>query len=107
MTSTRPTMISVRFAAPRHPSIAFPARIQPPPPNDISRKTITQRIRLWARSAPGRWIIATNRNIMIPKSRPDQRAATPVAMLKDAAINAKPTNKPRTNARACSPARCR
>src|SRR5262245_8468979 len=43
------------------------------------------------RSAPGRWIIATKRNIMIPKSRPDQRTPVLVAMLSDAAINAQPT----------------
>src|SRR5437763_11634658 len=34
--------------------------------------------------------MATNRNIMIPNSRPDQRTAILVAMLKDAAINAQP-----------------
>ena len=35
--------------------------------------------------------MATNRNIMIPTSRPDQRTAILVAMLNDAAISAQPT----------------
>ncbi len=88
----RPTVISVLLPCRRHPSIAFPARIQPAPPNDISRKTIVQIILLCGlASAPRRWIIATNRNIMIPNSRPDQRTPILVAMLKDAAISAQPT----------------
>src|SRR5262252_10789637 len=92
VTNTRPTVISALLPGPRHPSIAFPARSQPAPPNDISRKTIVQmNLSCGRRSAPGRWIIATNRNIMIPKSRPDQRIPILVAMLKDAAINAQPT----------------
>src|SRR6266566_408307 len=87
-----PTMISLLLPRPRDPSIAFAARIQPPAPNDISRKTMVQIILLWwLCSAPGKWIIATKRNIMIPNRRPDQRSPILVAMRKDADSNAKPT----------------
>jgi hypothetical protein len=69
---------------PRHPSGAAPARIQAPPPNDSSRQTIVQMSLSCGRaSAPGRWIIATNENIMNPTDRPDQRTAVLVAMLKE------------------------
>src|SRR5215471_15909067 len=88
----RPTVIRVLLVCPRHPSFAVAARIQPAPPNDASRMTTVKIILLcgWA-TTPRIWIIASNRNIMIPTRRPDQRTAILVAMLKDAAINAQPT----------------
>src|SRR6267143_897364 len=87
--NTRPTVMSLLLPG---PCIAFPARIQPPPANDISRMTMVH-----ANLSPGlartRGIctIATKRNIMNPNSRPDQRALIFVAMLKEADSNAKPT----------------
>ena len=61
-------------------------------PNDISRKTIVHKIRLCEPcSAPGKWIMATNRNIMAPNSSPDQRTPTLLAMLNDAAVSPQPT----------------
>src|SRR5712672_3571659 len=87
--NTRPTVMSLLLPCPR---IAFPARIQPPPANDISRMTITHAIlSLGFARARGMCTIATKRNIMIPNSRPDQRTCIFVAMLKDANSSANPT----------------
>src|SRR6267154_969785 len=87
--NTRPTVMSLLLPCPR---IAFPARIQAPPANDISRKTMTHAIlSLGLARARGMCTIATKRNIMIPNSRPDQRTCIFVAMLKDANSNANPT----------------
>src|SRR5438552_3253258 len=87
--NTRPTVMSLLLPGPR---IAFPARIQPPPADDISRMTIVHGIlSLGLARTRGICTMTTKRNIMIPNSRPDQRTLIFVAMLKDAASNAKPT----------------
>src|SRR6202051_210975 len=86
---TRPTVMSLLLAGPH---IEFPARAQAPPAKDISRMTITQAIRsLGLATTRGICTMPTKRNIMIPKSRPDQYTSVFVAMLKDADSNAKPT----------------
>src|SRR6266849_3338431 len=93
--NTRPTVMSLLLPRPR---IAFPARIQPPPANDISRTTITHGIlSLGLARTRGICIIATKRSIMIPNSRPDQRTWIFVAMLKDADSSAKPTKYAQNN----------
>ena len=90
--STRPTKTSLLLPDAEAAAIALPARIQPPPPKDISRKTIVHAMRSCGfATARGTWSIASNRNIMMPNSRPDQRTSTLVAMLSDAAIKATPT----------------
>src|SRR5437016_11873300 len=74
------------------PLIAFPARSQAPPANDISRTTITQGIlSLGLARTRGMCTSATKITIMIPNHRPDQRTCIFVAMLKDADSNAMPT----------------
>src|SRR5580704_18022389 len=78
--------------------IAFPARIQPPPPNVSSRMaSVHPNLSLGFSRAPGMSIIATKQNIAIPNSKPDQRTRIFVAMLKDAANSAKPKKYAQNN----------
>ena len=56
------------------PRIVFPARIQPPAANVISRMSNVHPNRSPGLArAPGKSRVTTKRNIMIPNSRPDQR----------------------------------
>src|SRR4029077_3064264 len=98
-TKTRPTRMSLFPPCPRPCSRrAFPARIQPPPPKDISRRVnVHPNLLLGLAKDPGMSNIATNRNIAIPNSKPDQRTWISVAMLKDADSSAKPKKYAQNN----------
>src|SRR5579864_356802 len=98
-TKTRPTRMSL-FPPCSRPCWrqAFPARIQPPPPKDISRRVnVHPNLLFGLAKDPGMSNIATNRNIAIPNSRPDHCTLIFVAMLKDAESSAKPKKYPQNN----------
>src|SRR5580704_5174616 len=78
--------------------IAFPARIQPPPPKVNSRTaSVHPNLSLGVARAPGMSIIATKLNIAIPHRKPDQGTRIFVAMLRAAASRAKPKKYAQNN----------
>src|SRR5277367_5782364 len=94
-TTTRPKVMSLFLPG---QLIAFPARIQPPPPNVNSRMASVQpNLSPGVATAPGMSIMATKLNIATPHSKPDQGTRIFVAMLKAAASSAKPKKYAQNN----------